>query len=100
MAETNTPIRIEWIHDGDECVAEVGQPIKWRKPETFKRGRVVRAGMWRTGRTVLAISDKTGPCWMVWLDPAEMADVWANPLLCGDRVRVTYSDDSSEDLVE
>lgn len=81
--------RIEWMHNGNECVAEVGQSIRWRKAETVKRGKVVRAGLWNTGRTVRRITDETGPSWMVWLDPDERLDMWENPLLCGDRVTVT-----------
>ena len=87
-ARPGPPTRIEWTHDGDECVAEVGQPIKWRKPEDYRKRR--RVGAWRYGRTVVAIDDSSGPCWMVFLDPAERPDVWANPLLCGDRAKVTY----------
>jgi hypothetical protein len=78
------PLRIRWISDGDECVAKVGAPLRWRRRAT-ERAR--RAGMWKQGRTVIAIEERSG-VWSVLLDPDEPGDTWANPITCGGNVKV------------
>src|SRR5665811_169355 len=41
--------RITWIHDFDECCAEVGRPLKWRR---IPRKGGEAYGPWKYGRTV------------------------------------------------
>jgi hypothetical protein len=77
--------RIRWHHNGDECVAEVGKPLKWR---SFYR----KSGQpmpWKYGRTVWLIEPER-PCWSVTLDVSQPPDRWTNPILCGDQVEVDW----------
>ena len=77
---------IRWDHDGDECVAIVGQRIQWRHYPS--RGGT-SYGPWRLGRTVWQIAD--GPnTWRVQLSILEPRDVWQDFLMCGDRVQVEW----------
>lgn len=77
---------IRWDHDGDECVAVVGQGIQWRR---YPRRGGTKHGPWRRGRTVWQIAD--GPnTWRVQLSILEPRDVWADFLMCGDRVQVEW----------
>lgn len=80
---------IRWEHDGNDCVAEVGQPLRWAKRER----KTDRLGPWRTGRTVWLIEPEP-TCWNVRLDISQRADAWANPLLCGDRGHVSWFDEA------
>jgi hypothetical protein len=79
--------KIEWDHDGDQCVAEVGKPFKWRKylktPGQF--------GPWTLGRMVWAIEPEPR-YWHVYLDPFGPRDGWVDNISCGDgfRVEVAY----------
>jgi hypothetical protein len=77
--------RITWLHDSDECVAELGEPLRWRAVRP-KRGR---PGGWRIGRTVWFMEPGT-PCWKVTLDVYERSDGWENPFLCRSDVEVEW----------
>jgi hypothetical protein len=72
--------KITWVHDGDECVAEIGFPLKWRTPD---KKRADRFGPWHYGQTVWLI-EPGPPCWNVSRDFTQRPDGWAQPLLCGD----------------
>jgi hypothetical protein len=84
--------RITWYHDGDECFAEVGEPIRWRKHNQ----KTDRYGPWNRGRTVWRI-EPGPPCWSVTLDIFQPPDIWQRRLLCGDQVKVEWLDENSPD---
>jgi hypothetical protein len=86
LATDRQPRAITWDHDGDECVAVVGQPIKWR---AYPKRNSTRYGPWRTGRTVWQIAD--GPTtWRVQLSIVEPRDVWTDFIMCGDSAEVEW----------
>lgn len=85
------PIVVRWNRDGDQCVAQVGEPLEWRRAVEDARRHPGRPGMWWFGWKVLRIDDGP-PCWRVWREPEDRGDGWANPVLCSDRVTVTYDD--------
>jgi hypothetical protein len=93
VEDERTVRKITWMHDGDECVAEVGQPLKWQKIDP----KMGRPGMLSVGQTVVGISPGP-PCWMVVREPTEgrYGDGWANPIMCGDTVEVEYLDEEAE----
>ena len=84
-----TAHRITWLHDRDECVAEVGESLKWRRAEDDKRQR--SPGQWSYGRRVIAVVPGP-PCWQV-VREAGPSDGWANPILCGDQGTIEYEPD-------
>jgi hypothetical protein len=78
--------RIKWIHDGDECIAEVGEQLKWRRL-SLKLSQGARA--WNYGRTVWHI--EPGPTtWRVQLSLVERPDGWESYLMCGDSAEVAW----------
>lgn len=80
MAEEQV-VSIHWVHDGDQCEAEVGQPMKWGRPDK----RTQRVTSWKWGANVLRIY-RDQYCWRVELE--EPAGYWHNPIMCGDNVTV------------
>lgn len=84
MEEPKQAVRATWTHDGDECVAVVGEHLKWRSPV---KG-TVRFDMWRYGATVVAIE----PNGTVYLDPAEH-HVWNDIVQCPSSVRIEYENE-------
>lgn len=79
MVERMAEVRLlEWVHDGDTVIAEVGQPIKWGRP-----GRTGRIVSWKRGRTVRVIDMQGSPTIQVWLDRQERPDYWNDPIYVG-----------------
>ena len=87
---TGDALRIRWINHDDECEARIGTPLRWRRRATDRQRR---PGMWKQGRTVIAI-DESGGVWSVLLDPEQRGDTWNNPIFCGTDVKVDRSDES------
>lgn len=75
--------RITWIHDFDECCAEVGRPLKWRR---IPKNEGEAYGHWKYGRTVWHID----PSMKVQLSMFERSDGWHDYLECGDRGEVEW----------
>jgi hypothetical protein len=72
-----------WTHNGDECVAVVGDQLKWRSPSK-KPGRF---GIWKYGRTVVGIE----PSGRVYLDPIQWpGENWSLIIECGGSVKIEY----------
>ncbi len=88
MTPHTTAKRIRWTHDGNQCEAEVGGPVRWGRPH--ERTGEVR----RFQEEGVVIEIKRTVTWTVVLDPATHRPPrhWNNPILCGDSAQVGFDD--------
>lgn len=76
--------QIKWKHKGDECVARVGQKLRWRSPIPNRD----RFGIWQYGATVIGID----PSGRVFLAPGEPLFGWNPVIECGDSFSIEDDD--------